>query len=74
MEITVTQFKAKCLQLVEAVQREGEEVLITRHGLPAAKLVPLHEGGGTLLFGRAQGTVNEKGSLLDTGEIWDADH
>ncbi len=74
MEITVTQFKAKCLQLVEAVQREGEEVLITRHGQPAAKLIPLHEGVGTLLFGRARGTVKEKGSLIETGEVWDAEN
>jgi prevent-host-death family protein len=74
MEITVTQFKAKCLQLVEAVQREGEEVLITRHGVPAAKLIPLHEGVGASLFGRAHGTVKEKGSLLETGEVWDAEN
>jgi prevent-host-death family protein len=74
MEITVTKFKAKCLQLVESVQKEGEEILITRHGIPAAKLVPLNEGGGTFLYGRASGTVRETDSLLGTGEVWDAEN
>lgn len=73
MEISVSQFKAKCLRIVERVEKEGETVVITRHGRPAAHLVPVGGGGGRRLFGRARGTVKVKGSILGTGEKWDAD-
>lgn len=73
MKVNVTNFKAKCLQYIHAVQHEGELVVITRHGRPAAKLVPMEEGPHEPWFGRSAGTVREKGPLYDTGEAWDAD-
>ena len=33
-------FKAKCVRLVEEVNESGREVLITRKGIPMARLVP----------------------------------
>ncbi len=42
MTITVTEFKAKCLQLIEQLRRDGNPVLITKHGQVVAKLVPEH--------------------------------
>jgi prevent-host-death family protein len=41
MEISATDFKAKCLSLMEFVQEKQEEVIITKHGRPIAKLVPV---------------------------------
>lgn len=73
MEISVSQFKAKCLRIVEQVEKEGETVIITRHGRPAAHLVPVGSGGGKKLFGRARGMVRVKGDLLTTAEHWDAE-
>ena len=73
MQVNVTNFKAKCLQYVDAVQHGGELVVITRHGQPAAKLVPIDQGPDTPWFGRSAGTVKENGPLYGTGEVWDAD-
>jgi prevent-host-death family protein len=73
MQVNVTNFKAKCLRYIDSVQRGGDIVVITRHGRPAAKLVPVDQGPETPWFGRARGTVREKGPLYDTGEAWDAD-
>lgn len=40
MKISATDFKAQCLHLMEHVQEKREEVVITKHGKPVAKLVP----------------------------------
>ncbi len=73
MEITVTQFKAKCLRLIEQVERGGETVVITRHGHAAARLVPVGGGGGRMLFGRSKKRTAVKGDILTTGERWNAE-
>ena len=41
MDMTVTQFKAKCLGVIEKVQKEKSRITITRHGRPAAELIPV---------------------------------
>ncbi len=72
MEITVTQFKARCLGIIEKVQREKCRVVISRHGRPAAQLLPVTEEAAAPLFGRARGETRLRGDLFTTGEAWDA--
>ena len=36
-----TEFKARCLQILNQVTETGTEVTITKHGHPVAKLVPI---------------------------------
>lgn len=38
--ISVTEFKAHCLELVNEVARTGEPVILTKHGKPTAMVVP----------------------------------
>jgi prevent-host-death family protein len=73
MDITVTQFKARCLGIIAQVQREKVQVVILRHGQPAAVLSPMQERAQGKLFGRAAKTTQVVGSLLSTGEAWDAE-
>lgn len=40
-EIPAGEFKARCLQLMEEVDRDGIELVITKRGRPVAKLVPV---------------------------------
>jgi antitoxin (DNA-binding transcriptional repressor) of toxin-antitoxin stability system len=35
----VSEFKARCSELVELVASEGRELVITKHGVPVARLV-----------------------------------
>lgn len=37
--ITATEFKAKCLQLLDEVQRTGEDLVISKRGKPVARVV-----------------------------------
>jgi prevent-host-death family protein len=39
MIISVTDFKAKCLNLIDQVHKGGQPVIITKHGKVVAKLV-----------------------------------
>jgi len=50
-------FKAKCLDLMDQVERTKEEIIVTKHGRPVAKLVPISGIKSLPLFGRAKGTV-----------------
>lgn len=38
--IAVTEFKAHCLSLLEAVARTGEPLLVTKRGKPLARVLP----------------------------------
>jgi len=73
MDMTVTQFKAKCLGVIEKVQKEKSRVTITRHGRPAAELVPIASSPPGILFGRSSESTIILGDLLTTGEHWDAE-
>lgn len=68
----MTQFKAKCLGIIEQVQREKCRVVISRHGRPAAELVPVASIESGRLFGRSAGRTTIHGDLLSSGEDWDA--
>jgi prevent-host-death family protein len=37
--VSATEFKAKCLQLLDKVQRTGEDLLISQRGKPVARVV-----------------------------------
>ena len=43
MDISVTRFRAQCLELIRQVESGGEVVEITRHGKTVARLTP-HAG------------------------------
>jgi prevent-host-death family protein len=38
--ISVSEFKATCLSVIERVRQTGQAVVITKHGHPVAELVP----------------------------------
>ena len=40
MKITATEFKAKCLSLIDQVHDSGKPILITKRGRVVASLVP----------------------------------
>lgn len=73
MEIAAGQFKAKCLQLMDQVQQSREEIVITKHGKPVAKLVPVDETGPRSILGYLQGTVEIVGDIVSPLESeWEA--
>ena len=63
------QFKAQCLSLLETVGPEG--LIITKHGKPVAKLIPIQSDSAALI-GSLEGKIRVKGSILSTGQRWNA--
>ena len=49
--IKASEFKAKCLKLMDEVAESGEKIVITKHGRPVAKLAPYRDKP-KLPFGR----------------------
>ena len=45
MDISVTEFKAHCLDLIRSVEKSGQPVTIKRHGKVVARLTPPLVGG-----------------------------
>ena len=73
MEITISQFKAKCLGVVDKVQKEGFRVRISKYGKVAAELVPVVGEERCSIWGRSKDATQVLGDPTDTGESWDAD-
>lgn len=67
-------FKAKCLELMDEVEKTKEEIVVTKYGRPVAKLVPVKGGKVPALFGRARGTVIrvEDDAFDPEPELWSA--
>ena len=56
-------FKAQCLGVIDEVQSKREPVLLTKHGKPVAKLVPLQFEGEDPIFGFYKGKLEIKGDI-----------
>lgn len=68
--IKASVFKAKCLHLMDVVNQSGEEIVITKNGIPVSRLVPYRKQADTL-FGLHKGSVKSNDDLLEpVGEAW----
>ncbi|MGH9460986.1 MAG: type II toxin-antitoxin system Phd/YefM family antitoxin [Vicinamibacteria bacterium] len=67
--IAAARFKEKCLALLDEVGPEG--IIVTKHGKPIAKLIPIEtEAAG--LIGSLKDKIRIRGDILSTGLEWDA--
>lgn len=74
MEIAAGQFKAQCLKLMDQVQQTKEEVIITKHGRPVARLVPIELETKDSIVGWMKGSVVITGDIVTPlDEVWDVD-
>ena len=62
--IAAGEFKAKCLKLMDEVQSSGEEIVITKHGTPVAKLAPVEQKLPSL-FGCMKGSIEILGNIME---------
>lgn len=60
--IRAAEFKAKCLQLLDEVASKRGSLLITKHGKPVAKLVPVEPSQS--MFGALKGSAVEQYDLV----------
>lgn len=71
--IPASEFRAKCLKLIDEIQESGEEIVITKHGRPAAKLMP-HAPKRRAPFGRDRHLVRFIGDVVTPLDVeWEAE-
>jgi prevent-host-death family protein len=68
--IGAARFKERCLALIDSLDSEG--IVITKHGKPVAKLVPL-ESESESLIGALEGKLEIRGDIVSTGVPWHAE-
>jgi prevent-host-death family protein len=72
-EISISEFKATCLAVIDRVKRTGKPVLVTRRGEPMAQVVPPPRPRSWL--GCMAGTVGRIGDVVAPvagDEEWEA--
>jgi prevent-host-death family protein len=62
--IPATEFKAKCLELMDRVAERHETFVITKHGRPIAQLIPLEPESKDSIFGWLRGRATIAGDIL----------
>lgn len=71
-KVAAGEFKAKCLKLLDEVKERGTEIVVTKRGVPVAKLVPMKPRPD--IFGHMKGTIEILGDIIEpTGALWEAD-
>ena len=58
-----SEFKAKCLRLMDEVAEHGEEIVITKNGRPVAKLAP-YRRKPKMPFGRNRENIRILGDIV----------
>jgi prevent-host-death family protein len=61
-EIRASIFKARCLAIMDKVQATGEQAIITKHGIPIVKIMPV-QAAEEEIFGFMAGKVKVVGDI-----------
>lgn len=71
--IKASEFKAKCLKLMDEVAESGQEIVITKNGNPVSRLAPYRAKPKTL-FGRDRDRIRILGDIIEPIDVeWEAE-
>lgn len=72
-QIKASEFKAKCLKLMDQVAETGEPMLITKNGRPVCRIEPYRPRPATL-FGALKGSITIRGDIVSPIDVsWEAE-
>ncbi len=63
-DVPISKFKAKCLGLIEQVQKTRQPLRITRHGIPVAEVIPAGPDRKRKFLGDMVGTAEIVGDIV----------
>lgn len=66
-------FKARCLNLLDEVEKRHIQLIITKHGRSMAKLIPIDNKNISLYGCLRNSVIFKKNIVSSTGEKWEAD-
>ncbi len=71
--IKASEFKARCLKLMDEVAESGGEIVITKNGRPVSRLVP-YRARPESLFGIDRGRFEIIGDIVEPVDVeWEAE-
>lgn len=71
--IKASEFKAKCLHIMDEVAETGEPVVITKKGVPITELIPARRKPKRI-FGSMKGSVKYMGDIISPIDVeWEAE-
>ena len=72
--IQASEFKAKCLALMDQVARTGETIVVTKNGKPVAELRPHRPPRAKSLIGLHKGQIGVRGDIVSPidSSLWEA--
>jgi prevent-host-death family protein len=72
--VSVSEFKAKALGLLEQISQTGESVVVTKRGKAIVKVVPFSNDISANVPGKLKGTVLEEVDVVSPlgSDIWTA--
>lgn len=72
--VQASEFKAKCLALMDQVARTGETIVVTKNGKPVAELRPHRPPRAKTLIGLHKGQVLVRGDIVAPlgKRLWEA--
>lgn len=69
--VSATEFKAKCLALLDEVEESGETITVTKRGRAVATVGPPKKQGWKSPMGVLEGKVEIVGDIVNTNFEWD---
>ena len=63
-DVSISEFKAKCLGLIEQVHKTRQPLRITRHGRPVAEVIPAGPDRKRKFLGDMVGTAQIVGDIV----------
>lgn len=68
-----SEFKARCLEVMDTVARTGDPVILTKRGKPVAKICPITPSRSSI-YGFMKGRIEILGDIISPIDVvWDAE-
>lgn len=65
MEMPAAQFRVRFFELLDEVAASGEEIVITKHGKPVVRVLPVAVAPATSLWGCMKGRGRIVGDIME---------
>ena len=72
LRVSISEFKAKCLGLLQQINETNETLIITKHGKPFAEVHPCAKDLESALAGFRGSVVSSDDLVSPIGEEWEA--
>lgn len=72
-QLGASEFKTRCLGILDEIAETGVPVTITKHGKPIAEVVPIRSKARKSYFGGWEHLIQVKGDIVSPIDVeWDA--